>query len=45
MTDNTLRTSLESHPRIVGVLFTVLVLLAQAGTAAAGVGAVAIHGP
>lgn len=32
----TLEAYLADHPRMIGVLFTMLLLLAQAGTAAAG---------
>lgn len=35
---------LEENPRMIGVLFTVLVLLSQAGNALAG-GGVAVPGP
>lgn len=35
MTDSNLKSYLESNPRMVGVLFTLTVLLAQAGNVAA----------
>lgn len=36
MSESTLRTYLEENPRMIGVLFTITLLLSQAGTAAAG---------
>lgn len=37
MADNELLTYLESNPRMIGVLFTILLVLSQAGTVSAGV--------
>lgn len=38
MSDNdSMRDYLAQHPRMIGVLFTIFVLLSQAGTAAAGI--------
>lgn len=37
MNDTQLLTYLESNPRMLGALFTILLVLSQAGTAAAGV--------
>ncbi len=34
----TVRSYLENHPRMIGVLFTLMLLLSQAGSAAAGAG-------
>lgn len=34
--ENTLKTFVSEHPRLLGILFTVLLLLSQAGTVAAG---------
>lgn len=36
MSDENIRTYLANHPRMTGVLFTALLLLTQAGNAAAG---------
>ncbi|WP_449404313.1 DUF7503 family protein [Halalkalicoccus subterraneus] len=36
MSDDTIKTYLANHPRMTGVLFTMLLLLTQAGNAAAG---------
>lgn len=44
MADNELLTYLESNPRMIGVLFTILLILSQAGNAAAGA-AVTTGGP
>ncbi|MFC6862397.1 hypothetical protein ACFQGE_02840 [Halomicroarcula sp. GCM10025817] len=44
MSDSTMATYLAEHPRMAGVLFTVLLLLTQAGNAAAANNA-AISGP
>lgn len=33
---NSMKDYLESHPRMIGALFTLLLLLSQAGTVAAG---------
>ncbi len=44
MAENDLKTRLANHPRTIGVLFTLLVLLTQAGNAAAGAGYV-VAGP
>lgn len=41
---STLMTYLESNPRMIGALFTLVLLLTQAGAAAAGNG-VTISGP
>lgn len=38
MSDSTLRTYLAENPRMTGVLFTMLLLLTQAGNAAAAAG-------
>lgn len=38
MADNDLRTYLAENPRMIGVLFTLTVLLSQAGNVAAGGG-------
>lgn len=35
MSDQTLRTYLEENPRMIGALFTIVLVLSQAGTAAA----------
>lgn len=45
MDENVLTTYLESHPRMMGALFTLVLLIANAGTALAGTGVVATHGP
>lgn len=42
--EDTVRSFLASHPKALGVLFTLLVLLSQAGTVAAG-GAAGTAGP
>lgn len=34
----TVRTTLENHPRMIGVLFTTMLLLSQAGSAMAAAG-------
>lgn len=36
MSNETIKTYLANHPRMTGVLFTALLLLTQAGNAAAG---------
>lgn len=36
MSDSTMATYLKDHPRLMGVLFTLTLLLTQAGTVAAG---------
>jgi hypothetical protein len=41
---NSLASYLKNNPRMMGVLFTLFVLLSQAGTAAAG-NAVTVSGP
>lgn len=38
MSDSTMATYLKENPRLMGVLFTLMLLLSQAGTAAAGSG-------
>ena len=38
MTDSDMASFLAEHPRLMGVLFTLFVLLTQMGSAAAGVG-------
>jgi hypothetical protein len=38
MSDSTLKTYLAENPRMTGVLFTIMLLLSQAGGAAAAVG-------
>ncbi|MGB9932368.1 DUF7503 family protein [Haloarcula amylolytica] len=38
MSDTTMREYLAEHPKMAGALFTLLMLLSQAGTAAAGNG-------
>jgi hypothetical protein len=38
-TDNEVAAWLAEHPKMTGVLFTVMLLLSQAGTVAAGAGA------
>ena len=43
-TDTRIKDWLAAHPKMIGVLFTVLVLLGKAGTAAAGNSGV-ISGP
>jgi hypothetical protein len=43
MSDNNLLSRLESHPKMIGALFTMCLLLSQAGTVAAGGGT--IQGP
>jgi len=43
MSDTTLRSKIADRPRLVGALFTIALLLAQAGSAAAG--ATATYGP
>lgn len=40
MSDDSIKAYLANHPRMTGVLFTVLLLLTQAGNAAASMGAV-----
>ena len=39
MTDDTLAAFVAEHPKMAGVLFTTMLLLSQAGTALAGIGA------
>lgn len=34
--DNSIKSIVTEHPRLVGVLFTLMLLLSQAGTVAAG---------
>lgn len=43
MSDSHLLSYLESHPKMIGVLFMIISLLSQAGTVAAGSGT--IQGP
>ncbi len=38
MSDSTVAAYLREHPRMMGVLFTTMVLLSQMGSAAAGIG-------
>lgn len=38
MQDSTLATYVKENPRLMGVLFTTMLLLSQAGSAAAGAG-------
>jgi hypothetical protein len=38
MNDNTMTTYLRENPRMTGVLFTIMLLLSQAGNAAAAAG-------
>ncbi|WP_227354089.1 DUF7503 family protein [Haladaptatus salinisoli] len=45
MTDDTFQSYLAENPRMIGVLFVTMLLLSQAGTAAAGVGTIAVYGP
>jgi hypothetical protein len=45
MSDATLQSYLAENPRMLGVLFTALLTLSQAGNAAAGVGTLAVYGP
>ncbi|SIR18422.1 hypothetical protein SAMN05421858_1730 [Haladaptatus litoreus] len=45
MTDQTFKSYLSENPRMIGVLFMAACLLSQAGTAAAGVGTLAVYGP
>ena len=44
MADSKMASYLAEHPRLMGVLFTLLLLLTQAGTVAAGNG-ITISGP
>jgi hypothetical protein len=44
MSENSIKAYLANHPRMTGVLFTVLLLLTQAGNAAAG-GHMTVAGP
>lgn len=44
MSDHSIKTYLANHPRMTGVLFTMLLLLTQAGNAAAG-GLYTVSGP
>ena len=44
MSDNTAVSFLAEHPKMTGVLFTMMLLLTQAGNAMAGSGGV-YHGP
>lgn len=44
MSDDSIKAYLANHPRMTGVLFTMLLLLTQAGNAAAG-GAHVVAGP
>jgi hypothetical protein len=43
MSDSNLLSHLESHPKMIGVLFTIITLVSQAGAAAANGGS--IQGP
>jgi hypothetical protein len=45
MSDSTIAEFLKEHPRMLGVLFTLTVLLAQVGNVAAKGGGEAISGP
>ena len=45
MSDNKLGTYLEENPRMIGVLFTMVLLLTQAGNAAAGASCSVVRGP
>lgn len=45
MTDNDIASYLAEHPRMIGVLFTALLLLSQAGTVIAGTGGGTTSGP
>lgn len=45
MSDATFQTYLAENPRMIGVLFAMLLALSQAGNAAAGVGTLAVYGP
>jgi len=42
MSDSTMAAYLKENPRLMGVLFTLLLLLSQAGTVAAGGGGASI---
>lgn len=42
MADNDIASYLAEHPRMIGVLFTMMLLLTQAGNAAAGGGSTLI---
>ncbi|WP_256558536.1 DUF7503 family protein [Haloarcula marina] len=44
MSDSSMKAYLAEHPKMTGALFTILLLLTQAGSAAAGNGA-SISGP
>lgn len=43
--DRSVRAWLSEHPRLVGVLFTLVLLLTQASTAAASNGSITYTGP
>lgn len=43
MATNSLKSTLEAHPRLIGMLFALVLFTAQAGSAAAGLAA--YHGP
>lgn len=45
MTDDSLPTNLATNPRVIGVLFATLLLLAHVGSVSAGVGTLAVYGP
>lgn len=45
MTETNLGAYLEEHPRMIGVLFTLLLLLSQAGTVLGGANGGATSGP
>ncbi|WP_433623443.1 DUF7503 family protein [Halomicrococcus sp. NG-SE-24] len=45
MTDESLPRNLATNPRIIGVLSTMLLLLAHVGSVSAGVGTLAVYGP
>lgn len=45
MTDDAFQSYLAENPRMLGMLFMAICLLSQAGSAAAGVGTVAVYGP
>ncbi|WP_435154429.1 DUF7503 family protein [Haladaptatus sp. DFWS20] len=45
MTDHAFQSYLTENPQTIGMLFMAVCLLSQAGSAAAGVGTVAVYGP
>ena len=45
MSDSKLGTYLEANPRMIGVLFTMILLLTQAGNVAAGPSCYVVCGP